>query len=102
MNTHSSFADDPRYCPTSLLLRTMHRVLLLCPVLGLPHEFEQHCARVDRQRVAAEDEEDDREAIYTWKAVGSRIVTIMKVAPTTTVIWDQGKYSQCTNTNMCE
>lgn len=85
-----SFAGDPRYCPTSALLRSMHRLLLLCPVLGLPHEFEQHCVRVDRTRVEDGDDDDDRESVYTWKAVGSRIVTIMKVAPTTTVIWDQG------------
>ena len=85
---------DPRLCPSWLLLRCMHRLLLLCPVLGLPREFEGHCVRVKRSVVEAITDCSNKKPLpdlnmYTWKARGSRLVTIMQIAPTTTVVWDQ-------------
>ena len=73
----------------------MHRLLLLCPVLGLPREFEGHCVRVKRSVVEVHQQGSGDNPIspdlnmYTWKGRGSRLVSIMKVSPTTTVVWDQ-------------
>ena len=81
--------DDPRFCPSWLLLRSMHRLLFLCPVLGLPHEFENHCILVGRTVLLTDHRKEEPGDMFTWKARGSRIVTIMKTAPNTTIFWDQ-------------
>ena len=91
---HTLPMDDPRFCPSHMLLRAMHRTLLVCPVLGLSHEFEQKCVRTRKTCLLLDTlPSDTADDVYTWKAHGSRIVTIMKTGPTTTVVWDQVSHS---------
>ena len=72
MQTHD---DDPRSCPPSQLLRVMHRILLLCPVMGLPNEYEALCIKVPSDRASSdslEESQSSNRGFYTWKALGSR------------------------------
>lgn len=54
------------------LMRVMHRVMFICPVLGLDPEFEELCVKV--KTALDEDDRSIPESIYTWKALGSRCV----------------------------
>lgn len=82
MQPHDSKVEsDPRYCPSDHLLRAMHRVLLLCPVLGLPNEYEELCIPISDRRWVHQPLQNKatqggaaqpHSTLYTWKVQGSR------------------------------
>lgn len=85
---------DPRYCPSMQTRAAIHRSLLLCPVLGVPSEAQELLVSASKKAVPSVGcfrmQEQEHGCMFTWKAKGSVLVTIVKAGPTTTIIWDHG------------
>lgn len=101
--------SDPRFCCSSRVLQIMHRTFLLYPVREIPPALLHVCSPIKRRCVVFHEDEDGGstssnrldakavaagipptvyEARFTWKAKSSRLVTLIKRDPTTTLIWD--------------
>ncbi len=90
---HHAGKRDARYCPTLQTQGALHKCVVGSPILGIPPEMmhitkpvlKHALSSVGMLRSMASAEEGN--CLYTWKCLGSSLVTISKVSPTTTVIW---------------
>jgi len=101
-------ADD-RYCPPGKLLHAMHRSMLQSPVMGLCNDIRNLCVHTKKTSTEFYGAESNRDVLkhvlrscsdmdsgtpsricpYTWKAAGSRLVTLIKSEIHKTIVWDQ-------------
>lgn len=85
--------QDPRYCPPMQTRAGIHKTLLLSPVLGVPSDIQGLLVPASKESVSSVEsfrtQQSSSSSIFTWKARGSVLVTIIKAGPTTTIVWDQ-------------
>jgi hypothetical protein len=102
--------NDARYCPTERVFGIMQKTLLAFPVMGMKPQYARLCTplqlnskilhgKVDQADRLDELMMDEREAqctegdmegslVYTWKAAGSRLVTLIKAGHDQTIVFD--------------